>query len=75
MKRWSIVLAALLVACVLTVLGCEGADSQTRQHGEWKFLGEVNDANHSASVWKRTDPDTGATIYLSTRGSVTVLQK
>jgi hypothetical protein len=72
MKHVGLFLIALTLAMVALV-GCEGADSQTRQFGEWKFLGQVSDGGYASSVWKRTDPDTGATIYLSTRGSVTVI--
>lgn len=70
MQRFLMVLSAL---AMVALVGCEGAESEVKQHGAWTSLGSVNDGAYSSSVWKRTDPDTGATVYLSTRGSVTVV--
>lgn len=63
------------MALVLLILvGCDRAESEVKQLGEWKLLGSVGDANSGVSAYKRTDPDTGNIIYVTTKGGIFVLK-
>lgn len=62
-------LTMLVVFFVIGLAACtsDGGDVT----GAWKSLGQVDGAS---SIWRRQDPDTGDTIYATSRGGIFVVK-
>lgn len=61
-----VIVALIVVPIVVLALGKPHEIAATPANlGSWTSLGAVSTGHSSAYVYKRTDPDTGATVYIS----------
>lgn len=65
----------ILSLALLLLVGCDMAQSEVKSMGEWKLLGYVQNCNSGVSTFKRTDPDTGDVIYVTTKGGIFIVKK
>lgn len=64
----------MILALVLLMAGCERADNGGASYGEWKSLGYAGDSNSGTTVFRRTDPDTGDMVYVTSKGGVYIVK-